>query len=661
MDALERELLAVFEGEFQGHVRAVRGVLAREGIDQAALREVFRRIHSLKGAARAVGRRELEALAHGLETVLQEMLRREVVVGAAERAGISGRLDAIEALGVVAAGEEDGGREPDAGGGEEERYVQVPQSRLEGFAAGLRALSAAIEAQERAWGELEAVFPVRGRVPSGVEGRKLRALAAIRRNRDLSANRLSVALERLQADVRFAALVRVGDVFGPCAAMVRRLGQELGHEGGIGIRLDGMELEADRHSVQALRDPVLQVLRNGLAHGVEAPAVRARAGKPGVLRIVVAVRVEGGCLVVSVRDDGCGPDLAAIEARGRGLGMIGAGEVTRERVLACVFEAGFSTRRVVDDLAGRGFGLSIVADAVRRLGGGVEMREGGVWEEGVPCGTEVVMRVPLPRRPRNLLLVQAAGQSVGIDGGAVVRLFRARGGDFVRVGGRDCLMLPAETREAVPLERLGVLIGGHAAAVMPEEGWLAVCVRHGEAMRVLIVDRIVDAGVFLVEDARVPGLDVGLVPEICWPFEDRPALVLSLEGVFGRVVVGKHVLVVDDSATIREGVRAALRGAGYEVTVVADGCAALDILRRVRFDCVVSDLEMPCLDGIGLLAAMAGDEALACVPVVVMTGRDGENRLGLGPVAGARAVIAKREGAQDVVVATLGRIFGGRA
>jgi two-component system, chemotaxis family, sensor kinase CheA len=681
VDALRRELLAVFEGEYRAHMRVLKALTARTSVDPATTADVFRRVHSLKGAARAVEYASIEALAHGLEARMQVLVRANRGLDEAALRDLECGLDAIEAemeqpKAAPVAELDAGDAQPDIA----ERYVQLPQARIDSFTSSFRAVVAAVEAQGRIWSALDSLFPERTRPPAGELGRVQRAFDMIRRDRELADGALRDALAHLREDIHAAALMPVGDVFAPLAGMVRQMARDITGRDAVDVKLSGMELSIDRHTIQAMRDPAIQMLRNAIAHGAEPPAARSAAGKPETIRLALSASVEASVLMLEVIDDGRGPDVAAIRARAEVLGLVKPDvPLTEEALFAFVFRPGFSTRGQADEIAGRGMGLSIVAERVRALGGHAVMARGQSW------GTIVRLALPLPRRERAVLLVQVEGQTWGLDGLAVRRLGRARSGAIRRVDGRDvwdidALAPPSEdaVRDGgmrVPLVLLSGLVGRDTDAVMPEEGWLVVVLSAGAMTVGLIVDAIADARVFLAERADWPGLDRALAPELCWPSADVPVLLLDTRVLLARASTRRDILpgrdagpqltrllVVDDAATVRALSRVVLRAEGFVVMSASDGGKALDLLRTVAIDCVITDLEMPGLDGAGLLAAMADDPALAGVPVVVMTGHDlaqeaGNDPASLGP--NVRVVMAKQGTDQRRLIATVRRVLAG--
>jgi len=707
MDALRQELLAVFEGEYRDHVGVVRAAVARGALDQAQLSEIFRRIHSLKGAARAVEHDAIERLAHGLETVLQDWLRAGRLPDADGCAQIGRVLDALDAAMEAAP---DGGtaparpapagapavvRGPAAEPAESVGYVQVPVARLDALVLGLHTLSAAIERRDPLWARLDRLFRESEAGLAGMPDatRKLhdgfRALMGERT--DIAAG-IQRALMSLRGDIQSIALVEARSVFGNLAGMARQIARDYlvqdghridtAHPEGIAVTLAGMELRADRHVLQSLRDPVIQLLRNAIVHGGERWATARRRGEIADLRIELAVRLDGNRLRVSVADDGRGPDLEAIARQGIRQGVLRADERPDEdRLLQCVFEPGFSTRGHADELAGRGFGLSIVAESVRALKGGVRMtpRAGG--------GTEVIVHVPLARRARTVLLVEAAGQTLGIGGDAIGRLVRLGADAFHHAPSGWMVDLPgiAGTAEdeheivpdrLVPVLPLAAFLGddGARAGFAADGARLVVALDVGGEIRAVVVDAAREVRDLVVGDPHIPGLDRALTSDLGWLREDWPVLVLDEREIVrrwddvaarvpaaARIAAGsmvhrvQRVLVVDDSVTTRTLEKTILQAHGYDVAVATDGVEALALLhgRAAGVELVITDVEMPRMDGFGLLRAMRDDPLLRDIPVIIMTSRNEAEDIRRGMDGGARAYITKQAFEQGELIETI--------
>ncbi|RFD20335.1 response regulator [Komagataeibacter melaceti] len=697
MESLRDELLAVFDAEYRDHLRAIRAVVASGCADRRDVAEIFRRVHSLKGAARAVELPAVETVAHTLENRLSALLAASALPDADDLRAITDTLDEIDLIMTSAPPEEDTRPEAPAPA-DNAAYVQVPVARLDALASAVHDLMSVADRHERLWARVmdlladsRAVMhaPERMRADPVAEfGRMTRRLMAVGRERELMAGQIDRALLRLGEEVHAVTLVPAESVFGSLAPMARRIAREHGGpEAGVDVHMHGMGVQTERRVMQALRDPVIHLVRNAIVHGYETRAQRLKAGKSERLNITISVTLTGVRLQVAVSDDGRGPDLRAIAARAAGQGLVHAdAPLDARQLLARVFEPGFSTRGQADSLAGRGVGLSVVAEAARALHGTVRM------EQRQPAGTTVTLTVPVSQRQRTVLLVENAGQTLGLPGRVIRHLLRIRREDIRMLNGLPFGVVPhppdgvrpapeatQQAEELVPLVPLMAFVGDEDAPLPVRDGAVSVAVMEVDGVRCgFAVERMVDVRTLLVSDATAVGLDSELVPGIAWPREDQPVFVLSPDRLFARwrlrgnggtvrfsdvdeaarVTPVRHaplVMVVDDSITTRTLQKTILQSHGYDVCLAVDGEEALAQLQQStrHVDVVVTDVEMPRMDGFALLAAMRADPHLADIPVVLMTSRDEGEDVRRGMEGGARAYLTKQKFDQGELIDTI--------
>ena len=561
-------------------------------------------------------------------------------------------------------------------------------SGQEGIAAGLAGIaSAATDLRRRADGLVdrglgsrregvatdEAMRAELAALASGLSA-LMRMAADVARDHGTAFNTLDAASARVRDEAERLALVPAETAFGGFARTLRETARSEGLS--IEVTVRGLEMPVDRAMLQALRDPVLHALRNALSHGAEAETERVRSGRPAALGIDFEVAARGGALTIAVRDDGRGPNLGAIESRARERGLLAPGETaTAERLLGFVFEQGFSTAAAVDALAGRGVGLSVVAEAVRDLHGSVRL------EARAPHGAALVMTVPLSAARRAVLVVEAGGATYALPADAAERLLRLDLGACATVAGRPVARIGDAGAEAtLPVVDLAAVLGASspAGAVVP-----AVVLRAGTRRCALTVDRLREVRTLLVLPAPPIGNDPGLVSGTVILDGGVPALVLDPDALLdrgrsagmrpplapadGRAVPAgtmpetrrSTILVVDDSITTRTLEKSILEAAGYRVVVCVDGQDALDRLRAgiEPVDLVVADVEMPRLDGFGLVAALRAEEDFARLPVILMTSRGAEEDVARGLELGADAYLTKQTFDQGELLDTVRQLL----
>ena len=754
---IRQQLLAAFEVEHREHLDAIRAGLAggREG-RAPDWNDIFRRAHSLKGAARAVDLPPVEAVAHRLETLFERVAAGGGLDRAAEAAtqlaldrieafvaGMKGGGepqmpgDALEALDRCLAGEAAEPRPAPPAPSQGPAVAPAPpaaEPATEHAAALLRVPAEAVEALTRASHDLASTLSGEAAVADGLL-RLARMSADLRRRAEATRGRGALAalarglaeddpsraaIDGLRAELRAfeagfdalareaadlarrqaaaaaavegaagrvrgqaerLALVPAETVFGGFARSLRDTARSQGREVDVAER--GLDLPVDRGTLQALKDPVLHALRNALSHGYEEPEARVAAGKPPALGILFEISLRGGRLGLSIHDDGRGPDLAAIERSARARGLLAEDEAADpETLLALVFEPGFSTARAVDALSGRGFGLSVVADAVRALNGVVRL------ERRAPHGSSLVMNLPLSAARRPMLLAEAGGATYALPGSAVARLLRIEPGDLGSAMGRPVLRLPAaagrpgEEDLLLPLHALAELVGTGAGASAPG-AITAMVLRSAAGPCAVSVDRLQDVRTLLVLPAPAIGGDASLVSGTAILPGDRPVLVLDPEGLAARAgeasfgagvsaapqqaappgiaapAARSTILVVDDSITTRTLEKGILEAAGYRVVVCVDGQDALDRLRAEvePVHLVLADVEMPRLDGFGLLEALRSDARFARLPLILMTSRGDERDVARGLELGADAYLTKQKFDQRALLDTIGQLL----
>lgn len=706
MADIREQLRAAFEVEHREHLEAIRRALAQPA--SADLREIFRRAHSLKGAARAVDLPAVEAMAHALEERLAGLAGAEPAdaLDPATVREIHRALDAIEAevsqgapAQPAALDDEDEGEEGPVGDPDRaflriENDAVLELSRAmqqltgdlqgrEGELAVLRRLRADLRRLGRSAAAMAAPGPDRRAVSRGDLDLALRNV-----ERDLAAlitqhTRANWALERSAADLRErieqVSFAEAGAYFGDLGRMVRDLARD--QDVDVDVRIEGLETRAERRVLQALRDPVIHLVRNALSHGAEPPERRRAAGKPDALLVRVSIAVEKGRLILRIRDDGPGPDVARIRAAAEARGLFGdrladAAPPTHEEVLQAAFEPGVSASEAVDRLSGRGMGLSVVLEAVRKLGGSVRL------EQRRPVGARVVISAPVSTARQSVVLVEAEGAVFGLPSHGVSRLLRLPAASIETVGGAPAVRLREGDQEVVtPLAPLTALIGGSSEIHAVGGAVSAVLIARGDRRLAIAVHQTDDVRELVVSAAAGLGLNPAVSLGTAVLDEDVAAVVLNPDGLMDawlrreRAQAGagiglvaeafspesraRTVLVVDDSFTTRTLEKSILEAQGYRVLLAVDGVDALGVLRsgEAVVDLVVADIEMPRLDGFSLLQAIKADAGLAATPVILMTSRNDPEDIRRGMDLGAEAYITKQRFDQRELLSAIGRVL----
>jgi len=397
------------------------------------------------------------------------------------------------------------------------------------------------------------------------------------------------------------------------------------------LKLEGAQGELDRNVLERMTAPLEHMLRNAVAHGLESPDARRKAGKVDEGSIRVAVRREGSEVVLQISDDGGGIDRAAVRARAIERGLIKPDAVLGDSDLdVLILEPGFSTAETVSRLAGRGVGMDVVASEVRQLGGSLDIAS----KPGE--GTIFTLRLP-----QTLAVTQAVFVKIG-ETQYAVPIASVRG--VGRITREDMAKLDATYRyggEDYALHDLGNLVG--ASTTAKAEGQLQMpllLVRSGDLRAAVAIDQVIGNREIVVKSggpqlASVPGIfgatimgdgSVVVILDVAPLVRRQLAMPRDVEATTHAAEQRRVplVMVVDDSVTMRKVTGRVLERHNFEVATAKDGLDALERMADVIPDLMLLDIEMPRMDGYELATAMKADPRMRDVPIIMITSRTGE-------------------------------------
>lgn len=675
-DELRRELLSLFAGEARDELDTLSsGLVALESDGEGAISagrfdEMMRAAHSLKGGARAVELEPVDRISHALEDLMKSALEGtgfdgdtvdlayraldaiEAIIGAATggppaEVNVSAICDelreAASEAGPGAEPESDGPAEPPeettperepasepsapqtpAAGGAEST-VRVKVSKLDRLMASVRELETARVGVEYATSRLTEEAE-----REDIETRQYdRRSGAIRDATAGPLGQLERAAREVAEDVAEARTVPLSLAFDPLSRTVRELGRDLGRKAELDV--SGGEIDVDRSVMEVLRPALVHVIRNAMDHGIEPPAVRAAAGKPEQGRLSVRARSGSGRLEVEVTDDGAGLDADRIREKAVEAGLVTAEDAAvlpYEEVVAFVTRPGFSTRDSAGEISGRGVGLDAVQEGLASIQGGLEI-------SGVRgSGTTITMSVPLAIAATEVIVARLGVHPVGfplVETDRIVELEDPTAGEVEYDGVRIPLSSP-ETVEALAPDGQGDLD-------------YAVIVRASGRRIAVPVGSLV--GVSRLSTMPLPDVlpPVALFRSVAILADGSVLRLLDSQTLIEDLPPAPRLLVADDSAAWLERGRNWFTEAGWEVSTAPDGRAALAMLAEGAFDALLTDVEMPGLDGIGLTAKVrAGEGGRTDLPIVVWTASAGREAGPAATSAGADAFLAKQAG-----------------
>ncbi|MEW5979013.1 MAG: hybrid sensor histidine kinase/response regulator [Acidobacteriota bacterium] len=451
---------------------------------------------------------------------------------------------------------------------------------------------------------------------------------------------------------------------------VRELSRDQGKE--VELVIQGDEIEIDRRILEEIKDPLIHLVRNSIDHGIETQSERLKQGKAPRGTITISVSSRNGNAELAVRDDGLGIDVGRVReaaVRSKHLSREKARLLDDAAALRLVFQSGVSTSPMITDISGRGLGLAIVREKVERLSGTVSL------ETRPGVGTAFRMILPLTLARFRGVVVRTGARLFVLPTNNVERASRIRLTEIKSVENRETISLGGE---AISLLRLDELLGGPRKSesrgkrdVQP----VVVLAASGQRMAFL-VDEILGEQEVLVKKmgkqlARVRNiagatiLGTGeVVPIINAADLLKSAVRMSETGPGGTAADAgleepktRSVLVAEDSITSRTLLKSILESAGYRVETSVDGIDAFTKLRTGQFDLVVSDVDMPRMNGLGLTAKIRADKKLAELPVVLVTALESREDRERGIDVGANAYIVKSSFDQSNLLEVIKRLI----
>lgn len=642
--------------------------------DRSAVAAIFREVHTLKGTAGMVGLMGMSHLSHSLEDMLSSLRSGESRATPELTDSLLQMLDRLSQLIERAVRGEADPIDP----GLLEPVAVAPVLVMAAAAAApltrpepVRALVIAPANQEivnrRRTDAVTLDVPVAridelNRLVGEASAAQLRVGSVL--GTELSVDPDSVneyrdltnVINRLQEVTERTRMVPVGTL----APVLHRTMRDAARSAGKDVRwkIQGGDVEVDRGVLEQLVAPLQHLVRNAVGHGVELPAARITAGKPAQAVVSLRVAQAGSKVVIAVADDGAGIDVAGLRAAAsiRGIDVTSLAD---DAALHLIFRSGVSTARTLTEQSGRGVGLDVVSSAVVEVHGQFEIDN----RPGQGCEFRITVPITLTVVP--CLIVSVGGQPFALPMDRIIRLLEPQ--TMQVVSGRRFSVIDGE---AVPVCDLATLIERPASS---QEGpWVLVDAKpRAYAMQVESVlhkrDVVVRGLQGLLRDLRVvsgasvePNGSVLLVLDVPSLLEraDLNLEAVVFEGAPATPPRPPSVMVVDDSLMVRELQRSMLERAGYSVTTANDGAAALALLNERATDVLVTDIEMPNMDGFELLKAVRGHPRISNTPVLIVTSRASDDDRQRGLDAGADAYIVKTSFDEAGLLGAVSRLLG---
>lgn len=696
-----RRFIQRFVEEAADHLPRLReGVSALEQgrADHEQINELFRAAHTLKGSSRMLKLEPITALAHSTEELLSALRDRSISVTPTITSLLGQAVDGLadfvsqlaegvapgdlpnadthlcSALENAAQGQAPSEAEPKTPPAplppshsaltptseNELRLSDTVRVRLDRLDDVIRLMGEVLSGHYHLHGLVEqardlcATLPTEQRAPFNAFSRELKDSV--------------LTHDSLMSDLHDRALqmrmLPLSVVFDPLAHMSRELAHSLGKQ--IDCRVRGSEIELDRQMIDRLSDPLIHLLRNALDHGIEPLAERQAAGKPARGQLSIDAWQDGGSVVVEMRDDGAGIALDAVRQKALSKQLLSEEQLntlSEQEVLELIFLPGFSTKSMITDFSGRGVGMDVVKrTVVDELNGDLQLAS----EVGV--GTRFTLRLPLSLAMMRVLLISVGGIYLGVTAPYVSELVECSPETFIDTAGQCTLIL---RNEFVPVVSLAQLLDLPTAPSISDTTLLLIVHQRHQKLA-LIIDSLIDERDMVIKP--LPG-HLRHLPLVSGMVSMGRSTLVSLLHVPALLELtrrktqspsieqtppssGQRILVVDDSFNTREIEKDVLEAWGYHVTLAENGRDGLAKALAEPFDAVLTDVEMPVMDGFALTARLRENEAYRYRPIIIITSREKEADRRRGIEVGADAYIVKGSFDQNNLVETLQALLG---
>ncbi len=503
----------------------------------------------------------------------------------------------------------------------------------------------------------------------GSLGKEIRGLT---KGTEQEGRTLGLMVDELLDDMKRVTMLPFSTLLDIFPRMIREISRDQGKE--VDLIVKGGDVEIDRRILEVMRDPLTHLLRNSIDHGLETPDKREEQGKPrsGTIEMTIS-HTEGGKVEIMVSDDGLGIDPARVKDKAASLGIITEQEMEQlddRDALSLVLQSGVSTSPIITEISGRGLGLAIVREKVEKLGGSLSM------DTALGRGVSFRLELPVTIATFRGIPVQVSDRLFVAPSADMDRALKVHRDEIKTVENRATIPLDGK---ALPLVDLARVFGLSQGENKSNETFLTVVVLGAGEKRIgFRVDEVLGEQEVLVKGL---GKQLRNVPNISGATilgSGRVVPILNVNDLLtsspdaavqapgpkedkGGTGKGedekKSILVAEDSITSRMLIKSILEGAGYLVRTAVDGLEAYTTLKTEEFDLVVSDIEMPGLNGFELTEKIRSDKKYAEIPVVLVTGLETREDREKGIDAGANAYIVKSSFDQSNLLEVIKRMI----
>ena len=480
--------------------------------------------------------------------------------------------------------------------------------------------------------------------------------------------KLDAVTEGIRQQVMSMRMQPISTIFDLATRLVRDLSRQFNKE--VDLVVSGADVELDNNIIEILKDPLVHFLRNAIDHGIEEPSLRMSLGKKKAGTISLSAKQEGGDILIIVEDDGKGIDKKQVKETAVWKGLLSeeeAKKVSDEEIYEIIMKPGFSTSKIITDTSGRGVGMDVVKTVVDRLNGSL------IIESTVGQGTRFVLKVPATIALINVLILRVGNMTLAVPSAGVNRVAHIIGKDISTLEGKASAFIEGQTIPLIHMADIFVL----AKEEGNRDDHVPIIISRSDRGKIgFIVSEFLYEKEIVFKEFKgylkkpryfsgVTTLGTGEIvlilniQELAKARELSGLLPLTEVSTAGKPAVKKHtILIVEDSMITAELEKNILENAGYEVNIAIDGIDAMDKLHGKKYDLLVTDIDMPRMDGFELTSKVRADKRLKDLPVIVVTVREKVEDKRKGIEVGADAYILKKEFDQNNLLNTIKRLIG---
>lgn len=459
-------------------------------------------------------------------------------------------------------------------------------------------------------------------------------------------NQVSLALK---ASTYSLQLVALSGLLTPLHRIVRELTNQLGKK--VDFIIQGGDIEIDRKLYKFIHDPIVQLINNAIDHGIELPEIRKRLGKPEEAQLCLEIRKQGDRLSITVKDDGAGLNLEKIKQKALQKKLLTQPELnalSHDEIVDIIFKPEFSSKDIITDISGRGMGLAVVHSNLRQLRGHIGVKT----EQGEGCSFNLL--VPVSLTSERGILVKSASKTFVFANFAVDRVLTISKNEILELAGKSVIFIK---QAPIPLYDLTQLLELTHLTEAKRMSYSIVVLMEESRKIAVVVDEILGEKELIIRPFGYPLIKVRNATGIAMLGNGRLGIMLNAINIIDSALnmqpvqtsIGDdnkdveipRILVVDDTVTTRTLEKSILENQGYRVHTVNDGAQAWEEIQKNQYDLIVTDIEMPVMNGFELVERIKNNPETKAIPVVIVTSLNSKEDKHRGIQAGADAFVTK--------------------